>query len=467
MDQKTLRVWKRTLNIEKRVLASGGHLVNQQKNQQNRGIGFWSATAIGVGGMVGGGIFAVLGLAVQLAKGGTPVAFLLGGTIAMITSYSYARLSVTYPSRGGTVEFLNRAFGTGIITGGLNILLWISYIVMISLYAYAFGSYGASFLPQNLQPVWKHVFITGIVILLTGLNTLSASIVGKAEEWIVIFKVAILFLFIIAGIWTVDSSRIQLQTWAHPLQLVVGGMIIFLAYEGFELIANTTEEIKDQKERKRLPLAYYTSVGLVMFLYIMVALVTVGNLPYDQIIAAEDYALAASARPFLGNAGFTLIAIAALLSTTSAINASLYGAARVSYIIAKEGELPEVLEHRVWNRPTEGLLITTGLALLLANLFDLSSIAIMGSAGFLLIFSAVNMANARLYKKTKSNRLIPVAGAIVCLMALIILVSSTAGSLRDIGILAVMIGSSFAIEYAYRKLSKREIQPLPDIMELD
>lgn len=108
-------------------------------------IGFWSVVSIGVGGMIGGGIFAVLGLAVQLAKGGTPVAFVLAGIIALITSYSYAKLSITYPCQGGTVEFLNQAFGTGIFTGSLNILLWLSYVVMLSLYSYAFGSYAASF----------------------------------------------------------------------------------------------------------------------------------------------------------------------------------------------------------------------------------------------------------------------------------------------------------------------------------
>ena len=111
-------------------------------------IGLWGAVAIGVGGMVGGGIFAVLGLAVQLAHGGTPVAFALAGVVALLTAYSYARLSVAYPSRGGTVAFLDRAFGSGMFTGSLNVLLWLSYVVMLSLYAFAFGSYGATFLPR-------------------------------------------------------------------------------------------------------------------------------------------------------------------------------------------------------------------------------------------------------------------------------------------------------------------------------
>ncbi len=105
-------------------------------------MGFWSVISVGVGGMVGGGIFAVLGLSVQLAKGGAPLAFLIAGMVALLTTYSYTQLSITFPSQGGTVKFLNKAFGTGTFTGGMNLLLWVSYIVMLSLYASAFGSYG-------------------------------------------------------------------------------------------------------------------------------------------------------------------------------------------------------------------------------------------------------------------------------------------------------------------------------------
>ena len=111
-------------------------------------LGYWEVTAIGVGGMVGGGIFAVLGLSVELSSGGAPVAFLIAGIVALVTSYSYAKLAVAFPSQGGTVAFLDRAFGSGLLTGTANIMLWISYMVMLSLYAYAFGSYGSSFFPR-------------------------------------------------------------------------------------------------------------------------------------------------------------------------------------------------------------------------------------------------------------------------------------------------------------------------------
>lgn len=100
---------------------------------------FWEVVALGVGGMVGGGIFAVLGLAVQLAHGGTPVAFAVAGGVALVTAYSYARLSVTFPSQGGTVTFIDRAIGVDLLAGSLNMLLWFSYIVMLALYSSALG----------------------------------------------------------------------------------------------------------------------------------------------------------------------------------------------------------------------------------------------------------------------------------------------------------------------------------------
>jgi amino acid transporter len=425
--------------------------------ENNKSIGYWSIVAIGIGGMVGGGIFAVLGLAVQLARGGTPVAFLLAGAVAFITSYSYARLSVAYPSQGGTVEFLNQAFGPGLITGGLNLLLWLSYIVMLSLYAYAFGSYGASFFPAAMQPLWKHLFISAVVILFTALNVLSANIVGESEEGVVGIKIAILLLFVGAGFWSVNARQLEPATWTNSLHLVTGGMIIFLAYEGFELIANTAGDVKNPQ--KTLPRAYYSSVGFVIALYIFVSIVTVGNLPIDEIVGAKDYALAVAARPFLGGVGFTLIALAALLSTGSAINATLYGAARISYIIAKEGELPETLERKIWNRPIEGLFVTSGLTLLVANLLDLSSISMMGSAGFLLIFAGVNGANVRLYPKTGSNRWIAALGVLVCLSALAALVWQRATtSPKELWILGVMIGLAFAIEGFYRGVTGRVIR---------
>jgi amino acid transporter len=423
---------------------------------RNGNLGFWEVTAIGVGGMVGGGIFAVLGLSVALAGGGAPIAFLIAGIVALVTSYAYSRLSVTYPSQGGTVAFLDRAFGPGLLTGSTNILLWISYIVMLALYAYAFGSYGASLLPPASRYFWKHVLITGSVVVITMLNLMSAKLIGEAEDWIVLVKLAILLLFIAVGIWGVDGTRLVPSTWSSPQNLVAGGMIIFLAYEGFELIANTAQDVTNAHEI--LPRAYYSGVGFVIILYVLVSIVTVGTLPISKIVDAKDYALAEAARPFLGQTGFLLIAVAAMLSTASAINATIYGAARLSYIIAKDGELPQALERKAWGKPIEGLLITAGMTMLIANLADLSSLSTMGSAGFLLIFAAVNGANVVLADETQSRRWLSLIGVGLCLCALASLLWQTArSSPRQLWILLVMAGAAFTIEIAFRLTTRRTI----------
>ncbi len=426
--------------------------------KEGKKLSFWSVFAIGVGGMVGGGIFAVLGLAVQLAHGSTPIAFAIAGFVALLTSYSYAKLSVTYPTRGGTVEFLNQAYGTGVFTGGLNILLYLSYIIMLSLYSYAFGSYGATFFPNNYD-FWKHVLISFAILLFTFINMIGSKAVGESEEYIVGIKLSILLFFVIIGMWSINSARLAPDTWVNPVSLVAGGMIIFLAYEGFELIANTAEDVDDV--RRTLPKAYYASVGFVVLLYVAIAIVAVGNLPLSELINARDYALAEAAKPFLGNAGFLLIAIAALLSTGSAINATLYSSARVSYVIAKDGELPKAFERKVWRRPIEGLLITAVLTLIVANLFDLSSISTIGSSGFLIIFGLVNLANFKLHKKTGGNRALSMLGAIMAFFAVAILFKEVlTTNIQGVEVFAAMVVLAFFAEWLYRRITGRELKHL-------
>jgi amino acid transporter len=414
-----------------------------------KGIGFWSAAAIGVGGMVGGGIFAVLGLSVQLAKGGTPVAFAIAGSVALITSYSYAKLSVRYPSRGGTVSFLDQAFGRGFLPGSANVLLWLSYVVMLSLYAYAFGSYGATFFPQEHHALYKHALISLGILVPTALNVGSAKIIGRTEIYVVGLKLAILLFFLAVGFQGVDPARLAPATWEPAIPLVAGGMIIFVAYEGFELIANTGEEVSDPG--RVMPRAYYASVLFVIALYIAIAVVAVGSLPLDKIITARDYALAETARPMLGQAGFTMISLAALLSTFSAINATLYGSARLSYIIAKEGELPAELERQIWGQPLEGLFITSGLALILANAGGLGSISTLGSAGFLVVFAAVNASNLKLAHETKAYRGIAALGLVSCLAALgAMMWQSLSDDPARAWVLVGLFGGALVLEGAYR-----------------
>lgn len=327
---------------------------------------------------------------------------------------------------------------------------------MLSLYASAFGSYGSTFFPEVAQSWGKHLLIMGVIVGITGLNLLSADLIGKAETWIVAIKLIILGVFVGLGLRGVDVTQLQPSTWASPLSLVAGGMIIFLAYEGFELMANTAEDVK--QPARTLPIAYYSAVIFVILLYVLIAGITIGSLPLQQVIDAKEYALAAAAKPFMGHLGFVLIAIAALLSTASAINATLYGTSRLSYIIAKSGELPAALERKIWGQPIEGLLITSGLTVIVANLFDLSKISTMGSSGFLLIFAVVNFANVKLARQTNSYRWISFLATVACLGALLVLLVQTARTdPQNLWIILVMVLAAFMIEAVYRQFTNREI----------
>ena len=301
-------------------------------------IGLKDAISIGIGGMVGGGIFAVLGLAVSLAKGGTPVAFCIAGLIAMLTAYSYAKLSKKHPENGGTVAFINSQFGHSIFSGGINNLLWVSYIVMLALYASAFGSYGSELYSitgtKNLD---VHIYQSSILIVALLLNYLSVKLVSGIESVAVIIKLIILIAFIVVGFYGLSSnpenlSQLSPGNWENPLLILSGGMVIFVAYEGFELIANSISDLKDKE--KNTEKAYYGAVGFVILLYILIAIVTVGALPFQKIASAQDYVLAKAAEPTLGQIGFTVITITALISTFSAINATVMGSGRVNYDIA-------------------------------------------------------------------------------------------------------------------------------------
>ena len=415
------------------------------------------AISIGIGGMVGGGIFAVLGLAVSLAKGGTPISFLIAGLIALITSYSYVKLSLSYPDRGGTVKFVNKGFGIGVFSGSINNLLWISYIIMLALYASAFGSYAPNlFELTNNKTIDTHIYSSSIIIIATAINYYSIKVVGKIESYAVILKLTILLVFACIGTYGLfgnsNIEQLSLENWESPISLLAAGMVIFVAYEGFELIANAAPDIINPL--KNIPKAYYYSVIFVIILYIIIAIITVGSLPFDKIATAQDYVLAEAAKPMLGKIGFAIITVAALISTFSAINASLYGGSRVSYEIAQDDELPHELTSKLWNQPI-GLLITAIATIVLVNLLNLESISIAGSIGFLLIFAIVNFIGFKLSKKINGNNIIPFIGFISCIIALITLViQQYKTNFTGILISLVIIISCIIFEFTYKKLSK-------------
>lgn len=413
-----------------------------------------AAVSIGIGGMIGAGIFSILGVVAEASGGAMWLSFLIGGVVALFSTYSYAKLGAKFPSSGGAVEFLSKGWGTGTISGGLNLFMWIGYVIAIALYAQGFSSYAMTFFTTNPSPVLVKSVAAGAVILFTLLNMLGAGDVGKAETFIVAVKVSILVLFTAAGLFFIHPADLSPAHWNSTEYIFFGAGVLFIGYEGFGLITNTAGNM--DSPAKTLPKALYLAVFIVILIYLGVSVTVTGNLSSSQILASRDFALAEAAKPFLGMLGFKLIAIAALFSTASAINATLFGGANVSYMIAKDGELPAVFSRSEIKGATGGLLITSLLVICFILFFDLARIAMMGSGAFLLVYAAVNAGHLRILKLTGAKAWIVIISLILCIIMFIILEVYTFRKAPEAvcTMIALLIGS-FIAEAVWQKFRKK------------
>ena len=283
---------------------------------------------------------------------------------------------------------------------------------------------------------------------------------GRWETVIVAIKVSILVVFAGAGLWFVRAHNLSPDLWPEPRSILYGTGVLFIGYEGFGLVTNAAGDMANP--RRMLPRALYISVLLVIAIYLAVSVTVSGNLTDVQIEAARDYALAEAARPFLGQFGFRLIAIAALFSTASAINATLFGSANVCYMIARDGGLPEGLSRTEWKQASGGLLLTAALVIAVTLAFDLSGIAMMGSAAFLLVYAAVNAGHLRVLQQTGANGLIVFLSLATCLAMFGILAQYTwQQQPAAIVALVAILAASFVAEGVYRRLTGRKIAITP------
>ena len=180
------------------------------------------------------------------------------------------------------------------------------------------------------------------------------------------------------------------------------------------------------------------------------------NVPLNVLKGLGDSALAVAAKPSLGQAGFRLIAAAALLSTASAVNATLFGSTNVAYQIAKNGGLPPAFDRKLWGRDVEGLFITSGLVLVFVLIFPLSAVASMGSAAFLLVYSAVNIGHMRIREQTGAKAWPVIAAALTCLSLFVVLVYHMITTAPSSAIaLGVTLAGSILFESAYRRATGR------------
>jgi amino acid transporter len=419
-------------------------------------IGMMAAVSIGIGGMVGAGIFSILGVVAQAAGNAMWLAFAIGGVVALLSTYSYAKLGATFPSAGGAVHFLVKSFGDGVLAGGLNLFMWAGYIISLALYATAFGGYAATFVTTAASPLLVKSLAVAAVVLLTLVNAFGARLMGRWETVIVAVKLAILVLFAAVGLWFIRPGYLSPELWPESTSILFGAGVLFIGYEGFGLVTNAAGDMRDP--RKMLPRALYTSVLLVIALYLAVSLTVTGNLSDYEIEQSKDYALAEAAKPFLGQFGFRLIAIAALFSTASAINATLFGAANVCYMIARDGGLPAGLSRTEWRGATGGLVLTAALVVAVMLSFDLSGIAMMGSAAFLLIYAAVNAGHLKVLKQTGASAPLVWLSLLTCLAMFVVLCVYIAREQpRALAALVAIAAASFLAEWAYRRFTGRII----------
>ncbi len=364
-------------------------------------VSFWSAVAMGIGAMVGAGIFALLGSAGAIAGSAVWISFVVGGAIALLSGYSFGRLGARYPVAGGLVEYLVQAYGVGRFSGTMSVMMYLGAIVAISLVARTFATYAVAMMPGAPPQIMVPVMAAAVILAFMAINLGGARAMARAENLVVLIKMAVLVVFAVAGLIYLDPAQLRPATYPPVTTIFYSIAITFFAYEGFRVVTNAAEDMADPA--RTLPRAIMTAIGLVMVIYVALAIAVFGNLPPDKVVAAQDYALAEAARPVFGQAGFTIVAIAALFSTASAINAALYAVTNVTYEMARKGELPAAFGKPI-RHSREGLVVSSVLIALVAVFFDLSAIAQIGALSMLLIHMVTHIGHLRLLPQTGAAR---------------------------------------------------------------
>jgi hypothetical protein len=428
-----------------------------QVNDPPAKIGVVGALSIGIGGIVGGGFFATFGMTIAGAKGATPLAFLIAGLIALLTAYSYIGLTLRYPGPGGTVAFIRTAFGDGLVAAAVNVLLVLSYIAIMSVYATAIASYSVPYVPEGFHPVASHAIASLAIIGLGLVNFAGAGLMQRFETVFNVGKLGILALFIVAGflVGHIEWARLEPAAWAPASSIVASGMLGFLAYEGFELIANASDTIRDP--RRTLPIAFLGSVVFAIVVYVLAFIVGIGHLSLAELTTAKDFAISAAAGSFLGPVGFGIMAVGGVLASASAINADYFGADKLPPRLASQRELPSAFHRSIHSRASVSLITIGILALAAVNLVSIEALSAATSGGFLLVYAAVNVAAVRLARETGANRWIAAVAALLCLAAFVIMVGqfvSDPATLASGVAVAVIVVLALGIEGIYQ-LSER------------
>ena len=361
------------------------------------------AAFIGVGAMVGAGIFSLLGAAGEVAGAAVWLSFLIAGAIALLQGYSFAKFGARYPSAAGLLEYVVRGLGNGHLTGIIAWLILAANAIVTGMVAVSFGSYASAAFADG-STTWIKVFAVLLVLAMTLLNIVGSQAVARTQTVIVYVVLTILTLFAVTTLANLDLDLLLLSGYPPLRDIVSSVALTFFAFLGFGVVTFTAKDLADPS--RQLPRAIYLALGIATTIYVAVALGVFGTLTVDKVISSGGTALAVAAEPTLGRAGYWLMSVTALFSTAGATNAGLYPAAGLCEQMAAIGQFPPLLGRRFGGRAPAGLLITALAAIILAAGFDLSSIASLGSAIALLVFTLVTAAHFRVRGETGASTLV-------------------------------------------------------------
>lgn len=372
-------------------------------------LGLPELIAIALGGMVGGGIFTILGVSVALIGNLTPIAIIVGGLIAALAAYSYVKLGLYYRDEGATYSFFKRTYPKSPFSASMiGWFIVFGYISTLALYAYTFSSYAISS-TSFADNIWIRKFIAIAVIgVFTFINVWSVNGMGKIEDLMVYTKLVVLTIISIvlmqhgSGDFGTFVSNLAIDVEnSSVFAILIVASLTFVAFEGFQLVINAVNEMT--KPEKNIPRAIYSAIILAILIYVVISLGALFAIPTQEIIDNKEYALAAGAGNVLGKLGTNLVIMGALLASSSAISGTVFGSSRQLSVIAKDGYFPKWFAVRKNNVPQNAIIGMALMACVLILIGGLELILEFGSITFLLVSLLMAIANFKIRAQTKSS----------------------------------------------------------------
>lgn len=409
-----------------------------------------AAVALGVGGMMGAGLYTLLGVAGTSTGVLLPLAFLVAAIAAGFSVYSYSKLGAKFPSSGGAAEFMVRCYGNSVTAGGFNVFQYVAYLIATALYAAGFAEYGSAVLGQPSGGVTAKLLGVGVIAVFAAINIFSSKLVGRAETVIIAFELVILIVFVAVGAGKADPSLLTADGNGGLVGMLTGAGLLYVTYQGFGVVANASGQMA--RPRRELPRAMFAALGIVTIVYLVISTLVVLLVPLPQIVADSGHVLADAGQAALGRVGFLAIAAAALLATASAVNATVFAASNVAADVSKHQELSVALSRTVWRNTPIALLVSAVVSMLLVLLFPLAAVGQMTSLAFLVVYGAVSAGHLRVRSQTGA-RAFPLVAAVVintALFALLLWDAIAAGSVATWATLIAALLLSFVFEAFYR-----------------